>query len=524
MLVKSSEQLAVDSSDGSAARVSSTVIVSRDPRTGNVVGQVPVATPLAIRTAMEAARLGQRAWEGIGLERRLVFMQALRDALYCNRDRMLAALVSEQGKVLEEAQFEYLAVIEVLDFYLRAGGDVLRPREVQARLLPHRQFIVERQPLGVVLVIAPWNYPLFLSLAPIAAALLAGNAVLYKPSEYAAQVGEVLTAIIAEAGIPAEVFQTLHGYGDVGAALIEARPDHVVFTGSVPTGKKIAKAAAEQMITTTLELGGKDAAIVLSDADIEYAARRIIWASMFNAGQTCAAVERVIVERPVAAALLDAMRREIEAHLLDADGRRLPALAPLTTPDQLENVAAQVQDALAKGAQAFTGGYRLEQAGKQFYAPTILTGVTPDMLICQEETFGPVLGVTIVEHDQAAVQANNATDFGLTASVWTRSQQRGMRVAEQLHVGHVSLNSHLVISGVAEVPWGGVKDSGYGRLHGVEGLLAMTRSRTVDFARLPLQLEPFTYPYNGFKRGLIRRGISLLYAPGWQEKLKGLLS
>ncbi len=521
MLLSSSQQSSASSSG--AVHVASDVIVSRDPRTGNVLGQVPVATPLMIREAMDAARLGQNAWAGIGLERRLLFLRSLRDALYRNRERILATMMHEQGKVLEEAQFEYLAVLELVDFCIRVGGDVLRPQKVQVRLLPHREFIVERQPLGVILVIAPWNYPLYLSLAPIATALLAGNAVIYKPSEHASLVGDAIAAAIAEAGIPPEVFQVLHGYGAVGAALIDARPDHVVFTGSVPTGKIIAKAAAEHMITTTLELGGNDAAIVLADADIEYAARRIVWASMFNAGQTCAAVERVIVVRPVAEALLGAMRREIEAHLLGADGHPQPALAPLTTLAQVEGVAAQVEDALAKGAQAYTGGYRLEEAGRHFYAPTILTGVTPDMLFCQEETFGPVLGVTIVDDEQAAVRINNATDFGLTASVWTRDHERGMRIARQLHVGHVSLNSHLVISGVAEVPWGGVKDSGYGRLHGEEGLLAMTRSHTIDFSRLPLQVEPFAYPYNGFKRDLIRRGISLLYAPTWREKFRGFL-
>ncbi len=288
------------------------VIVSRSPRSGSVLGQVPIATPLQIRSAMDEARLGHVAWRGIGLQRRLALARGIRDSLYRHRERVVDVLVAELGKVDQEAWIELLAVMEMVDFYLREAPEVLREQEIPVRLVPNRRFFVQREPFGVVLVIAPWNYPLWLSLGPIVAALITGNSVIYKPSEYATQLASVIALIVTESGVPEEVFQVLYGHGDVGAALIEAHPDRIVFTGGASTGKKIARAAADRLIPTTLELGGKDAAIVLEDADIEYSAAGIVWSGMFNAGQTCASIERVIVVREVADQLIDAMKRAIE--------------------------------------------------------------------------------------------------------------------------------------------------------------------------------------------------------------------
>ncbi|GAB4573476.1 MAG: aldehyde dehydrogenase family protein [Anaerolineae bacterium] len=472
---------------------------------------------------MEDARIGQVAWEGIGLSRRLVFFRALRDALYRHQNQVIDTLVAEQGKVRHEATLEYLAVLEMLTFYSRVARQVLAPQTISVRLIPQRRYIVERRPFGVALVIAPWNYPLFLSFEPIAAALLAGNSVVYKPSEYATQVGEVIAAVIASAGIPSEVFHIVHGYGDVGAALIEAQPDRIVFTGSVPTGKKVAEAAARHLIPVTLELGGNDAAIVLDDADLEKAAAGIVWGGMFNAGQTCASVERVLVMRPVADRLLQAMRREIEQHLLTPDGRLKPGLTNLTTARQVDILESQVNEALKQGASVYLGGYRPDEAGPPRYAPTILTDVTPEMRICQEETFGPVIAVMVVDDEDEAVHLNNATVYGLTASIWTRNKARGMALAHRLNVGHVSINEHMVISGVPEVPWGGVKSSGYGRMHGRAGLLEMTYSQTIDVKRFPTPFEPFWYPYSASKQALLRRAVSLLYGTTLLDKLRGLL-
>lgn len=504
-------------------RVSPQVITARSPVTGAVLGQVAVATRLQVQDAMAEARLGRMAWDGIGLARRLSFIRALRDALYRQQDRIIGTLVAEQGKLQQEALLEYLATMEMVDFYVRQAERILAPQEVSVRLLPHRRHFVIRRPYGVVLVISPWNYPLYLSVGPIVAALTAGNSVLFKPSEYATQIGEAIAGVVAEAEFPDEVFHILHGYGEVGAMMIEAHPDHICFTGSVSTGKQIARAAAEKLIPVTLELGGKDAAIVLHNADIERAAAGIVWSGIFNAGQTCASVERVYADRRIADRLITAMKHVVEQYVQPPDGA--PAsLAALTTPAQRKVVESQVQEAVAAGAEVVTGG-RWAADGSPFFMPTILTNVTPEMRICQEETFGPVILVVPVKDAAEAVRLSNASTFGLTASIWTEDRDYGLWLAERLQTGTVSINEHLLVSGVAEMPWGGVKESGYGRTQGAEGLLGMTYSQvvTVDRFRLPRALELFWYPYTPFKRALIRRGIHALYGPTWRDRLRALL-
>ncbi|MBN1963839.1 MAG: aldehyde dehydrogenase family protein [Anaerolineae bacterium] len=505
-------------------RVTPQVILSRAPVGGAVFGQVNIATPLQIRAAMEDARNGQRAWEGLGLPRRLLFMQAVRDALYRQRERVLSTLVGELGKVYAEAQLEYLATIELLSYFMQVAERVLAPRPKTFRLVPYHQYVVKRQPYGVALVIAPWNYPLFLSMSPILAALIGGNSVIYKPSEYATQVGEVIASMIAEAGIPPEVFQIVHGYGDVGAALIDAQPDLICFTGSVATGKKVAHAAAEHLIPVTLELGGNDAAIVLDDAAIDFSADGIAWSGMFNAGQTCASVERVIALEAVHDRFVASLQRAVERYLGTPDGSPSPSLAALTMPGQRETVQGHIDDALAQGATLVMGGGPLPRY-PDFFAPTLLTGVTPQMRIAQEETFGPVIAVMQARDEDEAIRLANSTDYGLAASVWTRSPARGRRVANRIQAGNVSLNEHLLISGVPVVPWGGIKASGYGRTSSTEGLLEVTyaKSMMVDGRRLPRALELFWYPYTPLKRGLITRLIHALYGPTWRDRLRAFL-
>lgn len=505
----------------SGVRITPRVIVSKSPTSGEVLGEVQVATPLQIRDALAEARLSQPAWEGIGLGRRLRFIRSLRDALYRRREQIVDTLVAEQGKVRYEVMLEYLATIELVDYYLREARHILAPEAVPVRLVPHRLHRIERRPFGVVLVISPWNYPLFLALNPVVAALLAGNTVLLKPSEYATQVGELIAALLQEAGIPREVFHILHGYGDVGASLVEAHPDRIVFTGSVAVGKQVTLAAAENLIPVTLELGGKDAAIVLDDADIDRAARGIVWSGMFNAGQTCAGVERVVVERKVADRLLEAMKGVVERYL--AAGDRLPGgyLAAITTAAQMEVVEQHVREAVRQGARVVVGGQRLGVNG-QYFAPTILTDVTPQMKVAREETFGPVIAVMPVADEQEAIRYTNDTPYGLTASIWTRNRARGLRLACHLRVGNISLNEHLLISGIPEMPWGGVKESGYGRTQGREGLLSMTYAQTINMDRFRLPLEVFWYSYSPLKNSLVNRAIHLLYGPGLRDRLRAL--
>ncbi len=502
-----------------------TQITSVNPATGQTLGQVPAATPASIQTVIDTARLAQKPWEALGLQRRLAIMRGLQDALYRNLDLIVETIVAEQGKPRFEALSEFWPTIELLAYHRRIAPRALRPRQPFIALVPHRQHRVEYRAHGVVLVIAPWNFPLILSMAPIAAALITGNTVIYKPSEFATQTGAVLTRVIHEAGIPPEVMQTVQGYGDVGAALIKAHPDKICFTGSVATGRKVAVAAGELLIPVTLELGGKDAAIVLEDADLDRTAHGVTWGGMVNAGQACLSIERVYVMRPVADSLVDKMAQVIQEYVhIGAGADERTTTGAITNESQIRIIESQVKEAVAQGAKVVTGGAREQNTPGRFYLPTILTDVRPEMRVVKDETFGPVLVVVPVDSEDEAIRLANDTPYGLTGSVWTRNKARGLAVARRLNVGNAGVNDHIMSASMPQLPWGGVNDSGYGRTRSTEGLLEMVKTQSLSVERLvPLPREFFWYPYTPTKQSLMRRVIRLLYGPTWGERLRALL-
>jgi acyl-CoA reductase-like NAD-dependent aldehyde dehydrogenase len=358
----------------------------------------------------------------------------------------------------------------------------------------------------------------------VMAALVSGNSVLFKPSEFAVLAGALLGEMLWEAGVPRDVFQVVQGAGDVAAAAIKLHPNKVAFTGSVTTGRKVAAAAAEQLIPVTLELGGKDASLVLDDADLDRAAKGITFASMANAGQACASVERVFVHRTVIDAFVAKLAHEIREHVrvMSADGH--PRLSSITTPAQLKLIDSQVREALTQGAQAIVGGQVLDHGGGRFYEPTLLVNVTPEMRVLNEETFGPVVAVVAVDSDDEAIRRANETQFGLLASVWTRDRERGLRIARQLKGGHIGLNDHLLSANLPAIPWGGMDDSGYGRTHGAEGILSMTTTQTISYDLLPISASESLvwFPHTEAKRKLLLRIIALMQGPTLKERLKAL--
>jgi acyl-CoA reductase-like NAD-dependent aldehyde dehydrogenase len=386
--------------------------------------------------------------------------------------------------------------------------------------VPHRSHFIEYRPFGVVAVIAPWNFPVILSIAPIYAALLTGNAVIYKPSEFAPQTGEIIRKVIHEAGIAPDLFQTVQGYGDLGAALIKARPNKICFTGSVPTGRKVAAAAGELLIPVTLELGGKDAAIVLADADIDRTAAGLAWAGMTNAGQACLSVERIYVERVIADELVEKMRRIITDNLAP-DTSENRTLGAITNETQMKIIEGQVDEAIAQGARIICGGKRVEGRGR-FYAPTLITDVRPEMRVVKDETFGPVIAVIPVDSSAEAIRLANDTRFGLTGSVWTRNRKRGLEIARQLVAANIAVNDHIISASVPSLPWGGVGDSGYGRERGPEGLLDMVYPQALSVDRVTLPREPYWYPHTPLKYNIFRRILRVLYADSFVERIRAL--
>jgi acyl-CoA reductase-like NAD-dependent aldehyde dehydrogenase len=513
--------------NGNGRRGGATTIPSINPVTGEKLGEVPLTLPEAAGDVMATARTAQPAWGKQPLKARIEIVRKMRNLLYYRRDELVDLLVRELGKVPHEARFEIIQQLLAVDYLTKQAPKVYKPRREFVSLLPHRRHYISYQPRGVVLVITPWNFPVVLALDSIVPALLGGNAIIYKPSEYTPLVGEFVAQLAVEAGVPEGVFQIVHGYGDTGQSLIDARPDMVAFTGSVAVGRKVAAQAGELLIPVILELGGNDAAIVLEDANIDRTARGLVWAGTMHAGQMCISVERIFVVEAVADKLVGAMRKAVKQFVkpgLSVD----PAAThgPITVERQAELIRKQVEDATEKGAKVYQDAPLNEALGGtkgQFYPPTIITDVPSDAVVLHEETFGPVMVVVTVKDEDAAIEQANNTHFGLSASIWTGNRKRGERIANQLQAGMTSINDHAISISAPQLPWGGMKYSGYGRSRGREGLQAMVIPQTHSYERFPIGIEVFWYPYNRLKRQFVKRLIPIWFGPTITERIKGFL-
>jgi acyl-CoA reductase-like NAD-dependent aldehyde dehydrogenase len=451
-----------------------TTFESLDPRTGDVVGTHPVHTDEEVRAVVERAR-EQAAWWGGGLtfDEREAHLQAWK-VLLTRRVCELADLMhAETGKPHGDAMLESALAIDHLAWAASHAEKVLKRRKVPSGLLMANQAAyVEYQPLGVVAVIGPWNYPVFTPMGSIAYALAAGNAVVFKPSEYTPGVGEWLAGTFLEA-VGRPVLQVVTGFGETGAALCSAGVGKVAFTGSTATGKKVMAACAETLTPVVIEAGGKDALLVDHDADVEAAADAALWGACANAGQTCTGVERVYVHERVyddfLAQLID-KAKDLRAH----DGPDSP-IGPITMPKQLDVIRSHIQDALDRGGRAVLGG--VDAVGERFVQPTILVDVPEDSLAVQEETFGPTVTVAKVRDMDEAIERTNATRYGLASTVF--SKERGMELASRIRSGMTAVNGVITFAGVPSLPFGGVGDSGFGRIHGPDGLKEFTFAKAI---------------------------------------------
>jgi len=485
-----------------------------NPRTGEVLAEVEVTSPEALEATIRKAAQAQKAWAQTPLSRRIPLFWALLDRVVAEA-RDIAELVSrEEGKPVKEALLgEILPAAEGLRYLLRRGPTLLRRRKIPhfVPLFRDRQAWLELRPSGVWGVIAPWNYPFAIPFLQVATTVFAGNAAVLKPSPLTPLVGARVGDLFREAGFPEDLVAVVQGGAEVGEALVR-HPDirGILFTGSLTTGKRVMELAAGGVKKVVLELGGNDPALVFGDADLPLTAKGIIWSAMTNAGQTCAAVERVYVERSVSLELFDLLVEEARRIQLPED------MGPLVADFQLARVEAHVEDARRKGALVATGGRRREDLGPLFYEPTVLLYANHEMRVMQEETFGPVVAVQVVDSEAEAVRFANATPYGLTASVWTENRKRARRVAALLEAGVVTVNSHMYTFAESEFPWGGVKASGIGRTHGIWGLLEVTEPVVVD-ARIPIRPEVWWYPYPDFLERLFLGYLEVLRMPPWRR-------
>jgi len=497
---------------------------SINPATGALLAEYEPASAAEVQAAVALAREVSSEWRRLSVGERARYLLRLKEVLFERREEIAALITLEAGKpVIESLTAEVLVVLDMLEYFARHAREFLAPRVV-----PHHNLTMklkrgrlEYEPYGVIGIISPSNYPFSIPLGEVIPALVAGNTVVLKNSELTPQVGLAIRELINAAGFPTGVATILLGDGAAGRALAEANIQKLVFTGSVATGKKIQATAAERLLPTVLELGGKDAMIVLEDADLEAASSGAVWGAFTNAGQACVSVERLYVARAVAEKFTR-LCVEKARRLRVGDGSNPNTdVGPLIRERQVRVVEDHVADALSKGAQILCGGKRPALPGF-FYEPTVLAGVDHSMRIMREETFGPVLPIMQVGDEAEAVALANDSEFGLSASVWTRDAQAGEGVARRLEAGAVMVNDCISYFGICEAPHGGVKASGIGRSHSQLGLLEMVRVKYIDVDLLPRVPKLWWFGYDGQALRLMRGFTNFLFARGAARRVRGL--
>jgi len=481
-----------------------------NPATGTLVAEVPLVAPTELPALAGRAREAQCAWGKLDIATRSAQLLRFRALIAERADEIAAVVAAETGKPLAEAHAtELFLVLEGITHWAHNAKRLLATERIRPRLFKHKRVLSRWIPRGLVGVISPWNFPFAIAVGDAVPALIAGNAVIVKPSELTPGSALLAAALWREAGLPPEIFQVVIGRGDLGAALLE-HVDMVMFTGSVATGRRIAMRCGELLVPCSLELGGKDPMIVCADADLERAANACVWGALLNAGQACLSVERVYVEAPVYDEFVRRLEEKLRTLRQGGPGEGAD-VGSLTSASQLEKVACHVQDALARGATVVSGGKRTPGRAGLFFEPTLLLDVDHSMECMRDETFGPTIPVMKVGDVEQAIRLANDSSFGLGASVFTKDWRKGLRIAERIRAGGVCVNDCLVQAFFPNAPMGGMKQSGIGRRHGAEGIRKYCEQQTLVVDRLGLRSEPFWYPRSRTKQAWLRGAMRLLY-------------
>jgi acyl-CoA reductase-like NAD-dependent aldehyde dehydrogenase len=494
----------------------------RSPVTLDPIGELDCASGEEVRAAVARARAAQPAWAATSFEERAAHLYRMADVVMAQQDRIMDTVIRETGKPRAEAfSMEVYASVDSLVFYAKRAKKFLarERRRLHGVMGLLKKAYVVYKPRGVVGVITPWNGPFVLSLNPTAQAIMAGNTVVVKPSEVTPYSGALVGELFREAGLPDDVVQVVLGDGQTGADLVAAGPDKISFTGSVATGRKIAVACGERLIPFTLELGGKDAMIVCKDADVDKAAQGAVIGSCMNTGQYCCGTERIYVVEDVYEPFV---RKVVEATtaLRQSDDVDAADVGATFWDRQLAIIEDHVADAVARGAHVEVGGRRNPALRGLYYEPTVLTGVTQDMKIMRDETFGPVVCIMKVRDEDEALRLANDSHYGLNGNVWTRDAGRGLALATRIQTGAASVNDMAMSYGVNEVPFGGVKESGIGMVNGPEGIRGYCHAMPIIVHRFgsgPVA----SYPYTPKSLGDMRQALKLFWGSSVMRRLFG---
>jgi len=477
---------------------------SINPATGEVLAHFERTLASWLPEIVSRGRVAQSAWARLPIRDRCAKLRGLREQIMASRSELADAVVRESGKPRVEALFaDIFVALDSAEYWSKNAASALRTRRV-----PHHSTAAKAKrgylaydPLGVIAIISSWNYPLAIPLSQIIPALAAGNAVVCKTSDFTPQCGALIEKLFSDAGFPKDLVKIVQGGGEVGQALIDASPDKVIFTGSVATGRGVAEACAKKLIPSVLELGGKDAMIVLADADLEVASSAAVWGSYTNCGQVCLSVERLFVEQSAAEKFIALCVEKTKKLRIGPGNDPSTDVGPLIRPQHVRRMIDLVEDAVSRGANVLCGGIARPDLGLNFFEPTVIARVDSSMKLFQEETFGPILAIQIMKDAQEAITHANDSPFALAASIWTKSKTRGLALAAELRAGAVMVNDAISYFGIAEVPHGGCRASGWGRTHGQAGLLEMAQMKYIDVDGLPRSEKPWWYRYgSGLER------------------------
>lgn len=496
-------------------------VQSTDPATGELVARFESTPAGELAEIVRRARAVQEGWAAMPVKSRCALIRRLGEVIYSRRRELAERVTRETGKPHAEALFaDVLISLETVKYYARQAPRFLREERVRHQNLAAKakSGCLRYEPFGVIAIIAPWNYPLAIPFGQVIPAVVAGNAVVLKPSELAPSCGQFIAECFAQAGFPPQLVQIIHGGGESGAALIAARPDKVIFTGSSATGRLVAQACAQQMIPCVLELGGKDAMLVLADADLDAASSAAVWGSFTNCGQACLSVERVYVEQGIADNFIQRCVAKTRLLRLGPGSDPDNEIGPMIRPQAVDRIEALLRAATAAGARILTGGRRRPDLGPCYFEPTVVAHVNETMSLMQEPIFGPVMAIQVVDSADQAVALTNDSPYGLSASLWTAGRERGRRLAARIRSGAVMVNDLASYFGMPEAPHGGRGLSGWGRTHSRHGLLEMVQVKYVDVDWLPRWPKAWWFGYDLALGKAADRFIGFSHAPAWRER------
>lgn len=500
-----------------------------EPATGKRLGEVKALSAKEVDEVVAKSKTAQKEWATSSFKQRRAVLKNIMDHVLLHADELCDEVVRDSGKTYENAVLgEIMPICNKIQWTIKNGEKHLKPEKVSSGLLMHKKGRIEYRPLGVVACIIPWNYPLQNIISSLVPPLMAGNSVILKASEAVAWSTQRFQKITDEAlqkeGFSTDIVQVINGYGETGAALVRGGVQKILFIGSVNNGRRIIEGSAEHITPVVMELGGKDPLIVCDDADLDKAVHSALGGNFINLGQNCIASERVIVFESIydsfiaeAGRIARSLRQGVPAKGGNVD------VGAITSPQQIKIIDTLVKDALAKGAIALAGGETLELGKGNFYPPTILSNVTQDMDIATTEVFGPIMLVMKVKNEAEAIALANSTEFGLQSSVITKNKARGEAIASQLEAGATCINDFGLCYLNQDLPFGGVKSSGYGRMNGRDGLRAYTNPKAVLSDRFGIEIPPKIFPVGVNDYDTALASTRMLFASSWSEKLKNLL-